>query len=107
MIHSLAEAMLLGAATACIVFVVAYHILADWRSSSVGRNVMAVMSVAAILLMLGLVREFIPWINEHIDVVRVFSYTAIAAVMWWRVVLLFQAKNRQDHEEEKKKENSR
>lgn len=90
MIHNLAAAMLLVSAVACIVFVTAYHILADWKSSPVGQNVMAVMLVAAILLTIGLAREFVPWINEHLDEVRLVSYTAIAAVMWWRVVLLFR-----------------
>lgn len=103
MIHTLASLMLLVSAMACIVFVVAYHVMADWRSSSVGKNVMAVMSVAAILLTVGVIRQFVPWLDDHIDEVRLVAYTAIAVVMWWRVVLLFQeqaAYRRQNEEKE-------
>jgi hypothetical protein len=90
-IRELANIALLIAVVGAVAFVIAYHLLAEWRSSPLGRNIMALMAVAAVLLALGVVRAFFPVIEKYIDWFRLFGYILIAYVVWRRFFLLLQA----------------
>lgn len=91
MIRELANIALLVAVVGAVAFVIAYHLLAEWKTSPLGRNVMALMSVAAVLLSIGVVRAFFPVVEKYVDWFRLFGYVLIAYVVWRRFFLLLQA----------------
>ena len=92
----LANIALVVAAVGALTFVVAYQVLADWRKSPIGRNVMAFMAVTLLLLTLGIIRNFVPWLNDHLDVIRIFAYSVVAFIIWRRVWLLVRAQRTEE-----------
>lgn len=93
MIHLLAQVLLALAIIGCFTFVVSYQVLADWRSTAVGRNVMAFMAVVGILLTLALLRTFVPNVERYADWLRIASFSAVGAIVWHRVFLLYRAQS--------------
>lgn len=91
MIGWFANIALLVSLAGCVSFIVAYWILADWRSSALGRNVMAFMVVSAVLLGIGTVRAFFPVFDPFLDWIRLGGYIAIGYVVWRRFYLLLVA----------------
>jgi hypothetical protein len=91
LIQHLADAALALAALGCVFFVVAYHLLAPWRSSPVGRNVMAFMACCALLLCIGVVRVLFGLSDTAIQWVRLVGFLIVAYVAWRRVYLLIRA----------------
>lgn len=97
MIRELANVALLIAALGCVAFVVAYQILADWRSTPLGRNIMAFMSVCGILLVIGVTRAFFD-LSHYIEWIRLAAYVLIAYIVWRRFFLLLKAQRVIDRE---------
>ena len=91
MTHALAMIALVFAALGALTFVVVYELAADWRSTPLGRNVMAFMAAVAVLLALAIVRSFVPWLDEHVDAMRAGSFTLVGLIIWQRVYLLLRA----------------
>jgi hypothetical protein len=97
-IRELANVALLVAALGCVAFVVAYHILAEWRRTALGRNVMAFMAVAGILLTIGVARAFFD-LSHYLEWIRLGAYVMIAYIVWRRFYLLLKAQRVIDGEE--------
>lgn len=93
MIMFLADLALLASAAGCVVFVVLYGVMTKgaWRRSALGQNVMAFMAVCACLLTLALARAFFPLLEDHLPELRLISFSLVAGVVWWRVVILVRA----------------
>jgi hypothetical protein len=93
MIATLAALALLASAAGCVVFVALYHVLTGghWRHTPLGQNVMAFMAAAAVLLCVAIARAFLPWLDQHIDLIRLISFSMVAGIVWWRVVILIRA----------------
>jgi hypothetical protein len=90
MTHLLANIALAYAAAICFVFVITYHVLADWKASAIGRNIMALMTVAAILLTISVLRAFVPWFTQHIDHTRLVGFVSIGYIVTRRLYLLLR-----------------
>lgn len=75
-----------------VAFSLLYALRSPWRSTSVGRNAMALMVVGAVLMGLGVLRMILggEWFDRHRDFVRLVSYSLISYVVWWRVILLIK-----------------
>jgi predicted TIM-barrel fold metal-dependent hydrolase len=67
-----------------------------WRVTSVGRNVMALMSV--ILVVSALAVAAIIWGTDwpHRNAVRFVAWSLVAVCIWWRVVILWRVQHRRD-----------
>jgi hypothetical protein len=89
-IQTLANLALIVAALGALTFVIAYQLIADWRATAIGRNVMAFMVVTSLLLTLGILRNIVPWLDGHIDEFRLVAYVLVASIIWQRVWLLFK-----------------
>ena len=81
-----------GAWSAFASFILLFHVLADWRSSEMGRHIMSFMAVFAVILtyilVVFLVADGHPggargWI-------RLATYGSVAVVGWWRVRILIR-----------------
>lgn len=85
-------------AVGALVFVVSYASTTRgaWRGSVLGWNVMAFMTVIAVVSALAVAA--IIWGTDwpHRDVVRGVAWSLIAACIWWRVVILFRVQRRTD-----------
>lgn len=81
-----------------LVFVVAYawRTRGAWSRSAVGRNVMALMAVILVVSALGVTASFWGTDWPHRNVIRLAVWSAVAAVVWWRVVILFRVQHRQE-----------
>jgi uncharacterized membrane protein YjfL (UPF0719 family) len=88
---ALANVLLGVAAIGCFTFAILYQVLADWRASQLGRNVMAFMLVSGVLLSLGVVRAFVQPADHALEYARLIGYGVVAFIVWQRVVLLFRA----------------
>jgi len=81
-----------------LAFVVSYawRTRGVWRASAVGRNVMALMSVILVVSALGVTAVFFgsdwPFRNQ----VRSAAWWAVAACVWWRVVILWRIQHRKE-----------
>lgn len=102
MIPGLANAALVFAATGAVTFVFAYHLLAAWRESAIGRNVMSLMALICALLLVGVLRNYVRGIESHSEVVRLAAYVLIGSVIWRRVFLLIRAQRRQTTRDEER-----
>lgn len=98
MIRTLGNIALAVAALGCMAFVVAYAWLADWRSSALGKNVMAFMAALGAMLTLAILRNFTPWIDDHVDGFRLGAFVIVALIVWHRVFLLIKAQMTRDRE---------
>lgn len=79
-----------------VVFCVLYFLRSNWRSTSVGRNAMALMAACGLLLGLGITRLFTgaAWFERHRDSLGAFSYILIGLIVWWRNAILFKLQHR-------------
>lgn len=95
----LTQAALAAAALGFVAFVALYQGMTRgrWRRTPYGQNVMALMAVGALLLTIGVVREFVDFLDPYLEYIRFGSYALIAVVVWWRVALLVIAQNEDDH----------
>ena len=98
MLHLLADVALVAAACGCLAFVLLYQGLTSgrWRSTAYGRNVMAFMGIALVLLTIGVVREFVDVLDGYLDVIRLAGFTVVALIVWQRVALLVRAQRGPD-----------
>lgn len=106
MIEIVANVLLCAAALGCYAFVLAYHVLADWRASALGRNVMAFMAVAAVMLSLAVVRAFVQPSDHVLNVARLVAYGIVGAIVWHRVWLLFRYSHEgrdEEHDDDEQK----
>jgi len=99
MITDLANVALVAAGLGCFVFVALYHALADWRATPLGRNVMAFMLVAGILITLSVLRNLVRIPDDVLPWLRLVSFTVVAVIVWHRVYLLYRAQRAAEHEE--------
>jgi hypothetical protein len=99
-VHLLTQAALVGAALGFVAFVGLYESLTSgrWRRTPIGRNVMALMLVGAVLLSVAVVREFLDFLDPYLEWIRLISYVLIASVAWWRVGLLIGEQRAADRE---------
>lgn len=92
-----ANAAVIATALGALVFVASYawRTRGAWRRSAVGRNVMALMVV--IVIVSGLAVAGIVWGRNwpHRDLIRIVAWGAVAACVWWRVVILYRVQRRQ------------
>lgn len=81
-------------AAAMVAFVVVYAVGSrGWYRTAVGRNLMALPAVLAVLLLLSTARRL-----GHVpDAVWWVSLGALDAVMWWRVVILVRLQREGKH----------
>jgi hypothetical protein len=92
MMHNVATGLLILAFLQALAFVARYAIT-DWFRFTMGRHAMMFMCACALVLTLGLIREFAPtWID--LETSRVIAYVLINAVFGWRLVLLFGGQRR-------------
>lgn len=90
--HNVATALLVLAFLQAVAFVVRY-LITDWFRTSMGWHAMSFMAACALVLSLGLVREFAPdWID--LETARVVSFALINLVFAWRLWLLFDGQRR-------------
>lgn len=70
-------------------FVLAYGIRVDWKSTQMGRHLMAFMSVLFVILLYVILVTFvtIPLLPRMI--IRLACFGGIGVIGWWRVYLLF------------------
>ena len=92
----LVNAAVIATAVGALAFVVSYAWLTRgaWRATAVGRNVMALMAV--ILIVSALAVAGIMWGRDwpHRDLIRFVAWSAVAVVVWWRVVILYRVHRR-------------
>lgn len=97
--HNIATGLLILAFLQALTFVIRY-LITDWFKTPMGWHAMSFMAACALVLSLGLVREFAPnWID--LETARVASFGLINLVFGWRLWLLFtgqrRARRRGDH----------
>jgi hypothetical protein len=95
----------------CALFVVLFLLRSRWWQTSMGRNVLAMMFVLAVLQGLSLVRLVVAeeWFAEHQVAIRFWSFLALFIVVWWRVIILIKiqhddgvaARQRREEEDDK------
>jgi len=87
----------IATALGALVFVASYIRLTHgkWRSTAYGQNVMALTVVILVvsLLAVSAIVFGIDW--PYRNAIRAGAWWAVAAVVWWRVVLLFRAQRHQ------------
>lgn len=78
------------------VILYAWRTRGAWRDTAVGRNVMALMAV--ILIVSALAVSAIIWGTDwpYRNPIRAAAWTAIAAVVLWRVVILLRIQHRRE-----------
>lgn len=79
----------LGALPA-ILFVILFAARSSWRSTEMGRHLMAFMGVCAAVLLLAVARRLFGRYPGY-EWVGVGCYGAIAVIMWWRLLMLVRA----------------
>lgn len=93
----LANTAIVVGVTGCLLFVIFYQRLANWRSTALGRNVMAFMACLLMLVIVGLIRAFVPYLDSWVDVLRFVAYSITACVVWNRVYLLVRYQTREEY----------
>jgi hypothetical protein len=91
-IHNLATVLLIAAFIQAVVFVFRY-LMTDWFRHTMGRHAMSFMGACALILSVGLLREFAPNLIS-LDAARVFAFILINLVFGWRNWLLFTGQRR-------------
>lgn len=91
MIRFLGNVALGFAVTGCATFVITYAMLANWRRTALGRNVMAFMVALCGMLSLAVLRNFTSVVDDNINWVRLVVLSIVAAIVWQRVYLLVAA----------------
>lgn len=94
--RALGNTLMLLAAMALILFPICYHLTTAgaWRKSPMGVHLMSFMGVLGMVMVfavLNFVMDLPSW-------VRPFVWLCIAAVSWWRLVLLFVVQYRDSPE---------
>lgn len=94
-----ANAAVIATALGALAFVILYGWSARgvWRTSRIGRNVMALMVV--ILAVSCLAVASIVWGTDwpYRNQIRAVSWSAVAGCIWWRVVLLYRVQHPSDN----------
>lgn len=85
-----ANAGVLATFAGALVFVVLYARLTrgGWRASLMGRHVMTFMIVITTVSSLAVVAIFFGSDWPYRDLIRGLAWSAVAACVWWRVLLL-------------------
>lgn len=90
----------------CTLFCILYTLRSRWWTSAMGRNVLAMMFVLAVLQGLSLLRLVVAqqWFLDHAVALRFWSFLALFLVVWWRVaiLILIQHQDAMDAREAKK-----
>lgn len=90
------DAAVIATATGAVVFIACYAwtTRGAWLGSSVGRNVMSLMSAIAVVSFLAVAA--IIWGTDwpHREVVRTVAWLSLAVPIWWRVIILFRVQRR-------------
>lgn len=86
------NAAVIATAVGALVFVVSYAVLTRgaWRSTVVGKNVMTLMVVITVVSALAVSAIVFGTDWPHRDLIRTAAWGAVAASVWWRVVILFR-----------------
>jgi hypothetical protein len=92
------NAAIIATFTGALVFVASYawRTRGAWRSTAVGRNVMAMMSVILIVSALGVAAIIWGTNWPHRNTIRFVAWSLVAAVVWWRVVILWRIQHRKE-----------
>lgn len=85
---AVANALIVATCAGAIVFCVLYAVLAPWRRSAMGRNVMALMAIIALFLVLATMHMRWPHLFDHQQWIRPVMWALICGIVWWRVALL-------------------
>lgn len=90
------SAAIILTAIGALVFVVSYVRLTHgaWRRSAVGQNVMALTAVILVVSLLAVSAIVLGVDWPYRNAIRAGAWYAVAAVVWWRVALLFRAQRR-------------
>jgi hypothetical protein len=89
------DAAIVATALGALVFVISYAVTTRgaWRSSIVGWNVMAFMTVVLLVSTLAVVAIFFGTNWPFREAIRSVAWTMVAAVIWWRVAILYRAQH--------------
>lgn len=79
-----------GATAAAISFSLLYMLFAPWRSTSTGRNIMAVMGSVALAFGYFSWAIAVGGIPPGFDVMRALLFTFVALSIGWRTVILIR-----------------
>lgn len=90
----LALIILAAAAAPALLFVIIYAARSPWRSTEMGRHLMAFMGVCAAVLLLAVARRAFGQYPGY-RWVGIGCYAAVAAIMWWRLLMLVRAQRAQ------------
>lgn len=91
--RALADAMVIATFLGALVFVIAY-LHRNWRSTAIGRNVMALMAIIAIVSALAVSSIVFGHNWPARDLIRALAWGSVAGAVWWRVVLLWHTPGR-------------
>lgn len=78
-------------ALGALVFVIVYAVTTRWWSSAMGKHVMTFMAAILVVTMLAVISIFFGVNWPHRAAIRTGAWGSIAACLWWRVIILFQA----------------
>lgn len=86
-------ATFLGYVAFCVLFTKSH-----WWRTAIGRHIFAFMLVPTVLMGLGIFRRLTLWVtgsaawfDAHRDGIVFWSYLALGAVVWWRLIILIIA----------------
>lgn len=94
-----ASAMVVATFLGALTFVVVYLGRA-WRQTAIGRNVMAFMMVITLVSGLGVASIVFGQSWPYRDLIRALAWGAVAATVWWRVVLLIRVPRHRQTDED-------
>lgn len=90
-LEDLSNLLTVIAGIGALVFVVAYLLRSRWWVNMAGRNMMAFMFVALVLIGITV---YVRFTGERLhDWVRVAAWALLSAVIWWRVVILLRVQS--------------
>lgn len=85
----LSDAAVIATFLGALTFVVLY-LGRSWRRTAVGVNVLVLMSVITVVSALAVATIFFGRDWPFRDLIRALAWGAVAATIWWRVVLLLR-----------------
>lgn len=96
MIQVLGNLLILLSAVEATAFVVVYAMLAPWWRSDVGRNVMSLMFVIAMVLDLSVIRIYVPVTADVLwfAILRLIVFALVPVVLGMRLWLLWRVQVR-------------
>lgn len=97
--RSAANVTVIATFAGAVAFVLIYF-RRNWRATAIGRNVMALMSVIALVSGLAVSSIIFGQRWPFRDLIRALCWGAVAATIWWRVVLLIRVPRHRQPDED-------